>query len=74
MSEQTSGLSERRIMVATHLLQIMLRDADNAASMLQDLEGEAEKLGATSEDIEVIVSYFRDVEQKIKEKNKYGWW
>ena len=42
MAENTP-LSERQIMIATHLLQVMLRDADRAAQIVQDLENEAAK-------------------------------
>ena len=71
---ENNGLTERQVMILSHVVTSTLRDGDSVVETLKDLRGSLQRLGATDEDIEAMGAYISAVGDKLRQNNNVGWW
>jgi hypothetical protein len=71
---ENSGLSDRQVMILSHVVNSALRDGNSAVESMKDLRGSLQRLGATDEDMAAMASYLTDLANKVRQNNNVGFW
>jgi hypothetical protein len=74
MAETSSTLTERQVMMLSHLLTKVLRDPNKVVAALKDARASLQELGATESDVDAITGYLKELESALKDDNNVGWW
>jgi hypothetical protein len=71
---KSASLSERQIMMLSHVMNTILRDPDKVVSAVRDVRGTLKNLGATDDDIKAIAAFFDQLEAQLKRSSNVGFW
>ena len=71
---ENNGLTDRQVMILSHLVTSAIRDGDSAVETLKDLRGSLQRLGATDEDMAAMAAYVTDLATKVRQNNNVGFW
>ena len=69
-----NGLTDRQVMILSHVVNSALRDGESAVETLKDLPGSLQRLGATDEDLAAMAAYITDLANQVRQNNNVGWW